>query len=318
MKNKLVLITGANGYIGNAVAKAFVRAGWKTFGLIRDAANAKALMRNEIFPIIGTPEDLNFINTVENVFFDVIISNTEDWNNPESHLAKVETMLYELAKRSADAGVRPLIMFTSGCKDYGMISWVHGDANLSAHTESSPILPPEALTKRADFGVKLLEDETPHFDKVVLRPTIVYGNSSSHYGTLFELAASSGNILKIISHPNAIMHSLHIDDCADAYVALAEHPHRNDISNEAFNISNKCYETAEQVAKALAHAYRLEVEFSIPQSEMQLDLSAYSLFNFSQWVDSTKLRVLTGWEEKRMSFIDGIEQYRMAYEASLE
>ncbi len=35
MKQRAVLVTGANGFIGNAVAKAFCRAGWKTFSLIR-------------------------------------------------------------------------------------------------------------------------------------------------------------------------------------------------------------------------------------------------------------------------------------------
>ncbi|RZK38161.1 MAG: NAD(P)-dependent oxidoreductase [Pedobacter sp.] len=315
MKNKTVLVTGANGYVGNAVAKAFVRGGWTTYGLIRKEKDALDLKKNEIFPVIGTPEDLTFLNAVENVVFDCVISNTEDWNSPETHLEKVEIMLYEVSKRSIAAGIRPLIMFSSGCKDYGRMQEVHGDENLAGHTEISPINPPAALVKRAELGIKLLEDKTSGFDSIVLRPTIVYGNSSSHYGTLFNLAAESKSTLTLIANPNAIMHSLHIDDCADAYLALAEHPIREEVAHQAYNISNIRYETAEEVGRALGKSYHLKLDLVAPEEEMQLDLSVHSLANFSQWVNSSKIRKLTGWKEKRIPFTDGIEQYRMAYEA---
>ncbi len=315
MNKKTVLVTGANGYIGNAVAKAFIRAGWKTYGLIRKENDKLDLAKNEIFPIIGTPEDISFLDQINDVVFDVVVSNTEDWHNPKAHLDKVEIMLYTIAQRSSEAGVRPLIMFTSGCKDYGKMKEVHGDNNLLAHTEESPIDPPPALVSRANLGIKLLKDETANFDSIVLRPTIVYGNSSSHYGTLFELAASSGSTLTLIANPNAIMHSLHVDDCAEAYVKLAEHPKREEVAQQAFNISNAKYETAQQIGEALAKSYHLELKFEEPESDMMLDLSVHSLANFSQWVDSSKIRNVTGWSEKRIPFIDGIEQYRMAYEA---
>lgn len=314
MKNKTILVTGANGYIGNAVSKAFVRAGWKTYGLIRSEKSALDLARNEIYPIIGTPENLTFLNSVKDVFFDTVVSNTEDWNNPDVHLEKVEIMLYTLAKRSVDAGIRPLIMFTSGCKDYGRMKEIHGDENLTGHTELSPVNPPAALAKRAELGIKLLQDRTSGFDSLVLRPTIVYGNSSSHYGTLFDLAAESKSTLTLIANAKAIMHSLHVDDCAEAYVALAEHPYREEVSHQAFNISNTRYETAEEIGMALAKSYHLNLNLLAPEAEMNLDLSVHSLANFSQWVDSSKIRELTGWNEKRIRFTDGIEQYRMAYE----
>lgn len=40
---RAVLVTGANGYIGNAVAKAFARAGWRTYGLVRRKEVSTAL-----------------------------------------------------------------------------------------------------------------------------------------------------------------------------------------------------------------------------------------------------------------------------------
>ena len=60
-----VLVTGANGYIGNAVARAFCAAGWKTFGLIRKREGAADLARHEIHPVVGSPTDLSFLDAVE-------------------------------------------------------------------------------------------------------------------------------------------------------------------------------------------------------------------------------------------------------------
>ncbi|KAK7942620.1 NAD(P)-binding protein [Apiospora aurea] len=52
-----VLVVGANGYIGLAVCRAFARAGWRVFGLVRRAEVASSLYAAEVTPIIGTLED---------------------------------------------------------------------------------------------------------------------------------------------------------------------------------------------------------------------------------------------------------------------
>jgi hypothetical protein len=39
---------------------------------------------------------------------------------------------------------------------------------------------------------------------------------------------------------------------------------------------------------------------------------------WSQWVGSPKLRADTGWTDKRMLFSEGIQQYRLGYEAAKE
>jgi nucleoside-diphosphate-sugar epimerase len=313
---KTVLVTGANGYIGNAVANAFSRAGWRTYGLIRKCGDASALAENEIHPVIGSPDDLSFLEQTADGVFDVIVSNTEDRNNPAPHFEKVRAMMDEVAQRSQRAGVRPLVMFTSGCKDYGKMNLQHGDPGLKPHTEDSPLNAPTALVPRMNFGLSLLEDSPPDFDATVLRPTIVYGHTSSHCGALFDLAARSSGVLKLIAEPGAIMHSLHVDDCADAYVALAEHPERPAVAQQAFNLSNAGYETAQEIGDALAKSYGLTLEF-IPASEDVPMQSAHGLANFWQWVGSDKLRALTGWSERRSTFVDGIEEYRLAYEATV-
>lgn len=313
-RQKKVLVTGANGYIGNAVAKAFSRAGWQTFGLLRRAEDAADLARHEIFPLIGTPGDRAFLRQADAAAFDVIVSNTEDWNDVAGHLVQVGAMLDELGQRSLAAGVRPLVLFTSGCKDYGPMVHKHGDAGLAPHTESSPMNVPAPLSARERFGSALLARENAPWDAIVLRPTIVYGYASSHYGPLFELAAASEGTLRLIADPQAIMHSLHVDDCAEAYVQLAEHPDRQQVANQAYNISNAHYETAREIGTALAASYGLALEFTPPTGDVDF-ASVHGLANFWQWVGSDKLRDAIGWQARRPTFVDGLAQYRLAWEA---
>lgn len=315
MTQKTVLVTGANGYIGNAVAKAFRRAGWKTFGLIRRSDDAADLAEHEIHPVLGSPDNLTFIGQFGEMSFDVIVSNTEDTRDPAPHFSKVRIMLESITGRECQAGSRPLVMFTSGCKDYGKMALKDGDAGLKPHTESSPMNPPAPLVARCDFGLSLMNARHARYDATVLRPTIVYGNSSSHYGSLFDLAANSESVLVLKAVPEAIMHSLHVDDCGDAYVSIAEHPRREEVIQQAFNISNAEYETARQIGEALAGAYGLTLAFEPMAGETQVVGGAHSLANFWQWVGSAKLRGLTGWRERRPTFVLGIKEYRLAYDA---
>lgn len=314
MTLKTALVTGANGYIGNAVAKAFARAGWRTYGLVRREGPVGDLARNEIQPLIG-PSDGSVLDRLGNVTFDVVVSNTEDWNDPSGHLAAVRAMLDKVVAHSEAAGRQPLVLFSSGCKDYGAMEQKHGDPALAPHTEESPLAPPDFLIPRSTFGTRLLDKNETPYDAIVLRPTIVYGMSSSYYGSLFELAARSRDVLTIAGDPDAIMHSCHVDDCADAYVALAEHPDRSAIANRAYNISNQRYETAREIGEALARSFGLDLKFVVPGPENANGV-VDRLFAFWQWVASDKIRAATSWHERHATFVNGIDQYRIAYEAS--
>jgi nucleoside-diphosphate-sugar epimerase len=324
-----VLVTGANGYIGNAVAKAFNRAGWNTYGLIRRVEDASDLAKNEIHPIIGAPKD--FMSSPHGdgcgrCVFDVVVSNTEDWFNYEQHFQEIQSMLVHIGQCSQNqAGIRPLVLFSSGCKDYGTTG-CHGDPDLAPHTESSPLNALGLLLPRTRSCASLLESSGPDmpFDVTLLRPTTVYGYGCSYYGPLFALAERSekdiGGVLRILANPNSIMHGTHVDDCAEAYVALADPPHRDEIRGQAFNISNARYETVRDICEALARSYGLSsVEYEPPKELLHKVVPgmAEAVLQYSQWVSSEKLRTLTGWDEKRAYFADGIAEYRLSYEAAV-
>lgn len=64
-------------------------------------------------------------------------------------------------------------------------------------------------------------------------------------------------VWELDEHPDTILHAMHVDDCGEAYVALAE----ADISvvkGQYYNISAREWETLWDVANAIANEYGIE------------------------------------------------------------
>src|ERR1700760_560681 len=138
-----VLVTGVNGYIGNAVAHAFIRAGYKTYGLTRHSSLLSTLSSSEIIPLLGSPIDISFIPSLsaQGIVFSILVSTTEDVNNYIPHYNAIISLFRTLSTSSNAVGIRPLVLFTSGCKDYGP-GLLANNPKLAPHTEISPLNPP--------------------------------------------------------------------------------------------------------------------------------------------------------------------------------
>ncbi|ETS74510.1 hypothetical protein PFICI_14376 [Pestalotiopsis fici W106-1] len=324
MPRKTVLVIGANGYIGAAVCRAFVRAGYIVFGLVRRQEAAGTLALNETIPIVGEITDAEGIQAALTSYsktFDVIVGCIEP-PDYETYIKHAIAAIRLIAKVSNAHQVRPLVLWSSGCKDYGTTD-VDGAPGLRPHTETSPLNPPGLMVARANCSVKMLE-QTDLFDAAVLRPTNVYGHSSSYFGVIFEFAAAiAATGTKVLTlrniNPNSIMHALHVDDCAEAYLALAEHEDRSAVAGQCYNISAAKYETAGQVLKAVAKEYGFSEgsKFESGVDTTPADESLAPIFGFSQWVGSEKIRGLTGWSDRQALFTENLGVYRRSYDAAV-
>ncbi|KAK7735568.1 hypothetical protein SLS53_007481 [Cytospora paraplurivora] len=318
------LVTGANGYIGNAVARAFVRAGWVVYGLVRSPLGAQSLANEEILPVIGSLDQADSLEKIKNQLpstLDTIVSTTEDHSDYTRHYSNIISLLRTLANSSTSNGVKPLVIFTSGCKDYGAGPHYADNPNLHPHTEESPLNPPAFARLRAEYSQKIFEHKDA-FTPVLVRPTNVHGRSSSYYGGFFEVAkqaAEAETPLLMTSPPDSVCHCMHVDDCGDAYVSIASHPRRGEIAGQTFNISARKFETVDEIGKALVK------EYGIAQGLQYVDPRALNpgedpwpatLMDFPQWTSSEKLRRLTGWKDLRPLFTEALHVYRVAYEAA--
>lgn len=261
--------------------------------------------------------------------FDVIVSTTEDLSDYLPHFNATISLLEALANKAKGLKrkTKPLVLFSSGCKDYGTTG-LHGSPGLEAHSESSPLQPAFFIEPRTVHALKLFE-HVDLFHAAIVRPTTVYGLSGSYYGRFFEVAEEAlrdrGGDLEIRWNRKSIVHGTHGDDVAEAYLALATHAlvyGVKEVHGQCFNISGKEYEVLEDVIAALVKEYGLsrvewldqekeEIDWTRPR---ELDADAI-LMGFSQWVDSRKIRELTGWCDKRLSFQDGVSVYRKSFEA---
>lgn len=322
------------------MSRAFVRAGWNVYGLIRRAEAAPQLLKDEITPIIGSlpapgagPDspDLAFLS--DSLYnrtrtFDAIVGCTENMSDYPTHYAQVVALFRALATTSNAHGVRPLVLWTSGSKDYGF-SPLDGTPGLAPHTEESPLETLAFVQPRMTYSLKILDpDNAALFDAAVLRPPNVYGYSSSYYGFLFEwaeqvksrqvAAGASGEGYELAVDPRTIISALHVDDCGEAYVALAEHPDRaSRVAGQAFNIGPYRYETTGKLLAALAREYDIPGGFRFAgteQAKKNTPGSIGSLLGWSQWLGSDKIREVTGWADRRMLFSDNLGVYRRACE----
>ncbi|KAJ9142973.1 NAD dependent epimerase/dehydratase [Pleurostoma richardsiae] len=324
MALKTVLVTGANGYIGNAVARSFVRAGWVTYGLIRSQGAATQLAVEEIVPVVGSIDDVESHETIKKSLpptLDAIVSTTEDIMDYIPHYTKTIELLRTLGAASSANGVRPLVIFTSGCKDYGMGPHYDGAAGLAPHTEESELKPPAALAPRTTYAQKIF-DHKDVFAPVLVRPINVYGRASSFYQFFFTVAEGVSAARKLLPVPvpaNSVCQAMHVDDCGDAYVALASHPDRVEVEGQVFNISARRYETVDEIVKALVAEYHLPGLKYVEPNALAPGENPWPsmLIDFPQWTGSEKIRRVTGWSDHRPLFSEALHVYRIAYEGAL-
>ncbi|KAL8742206.1 MAG: hypothetical protein Q9184_008290, partial [Pyrenodesmia sp. 2 TL-2023] len=331
------LIIGANGYLGSAISRAFLRASnlptphfFRVYGLIRRPSSARALALQETIPIVSSlssnpPAAVTQAILAHSRTWDVIVVCTEpSQSDPVAqarHWHDVLALARGLAKASTSippsAGtggggkqaVTPLVLWSSGCKDYGTTE-LHGALGLKSHTESAPLNPPDVVRCRMEGALRALkiagtteeDGKSAGFDVAVVRASPVCGYSGSYYGLALEYAAAAfaastttetdngKKVLKFTADADTIMHGVHVDDCADAYVALARtalfdigthsldegsgngstpKSGRPAIAGQVFNISGRRYETLAEVGAALAAGYGFTgTQFGVPPDQI--------------------------------------------------
>ncbi|KAK4675000.1 hypothetical protein QC764_502110 [Podospora pseudoanserina] len=344
-----VLVIGANGYLGTAICSAFLRTNapptsFRVHGLIRRESAAHQLAMNEVIPIIGSLSEPDMVRTAvlsHSPVWDIIVTCTEPSRATEAaHWSDLLAFIQDLASESAFHGVRPFVLWSSGCKDYGTTG-LHGEKSLTPHSEDSPLQSHPIIRGRMDAALRVLEvagAEGSDFTAAVVRATPVFGYSGSYYGAAFDYAAAfagafgkddiRSRTLDFTSDEGTIMHGVHVDDCGEGYVALAtaalpDDDRRRRIAGKVFNISGRRYETLREVGAALAQEYGFGhgARFGLAQDELPEAVSGHNcglVFGWSQWVSSERIRNLTHWCDKRSLFSENIGVYRLAYEAAVE
>src|SRR5256885_11650695 len=133
-----VLVTGATGYTGFAVATALRRAGHLVWGLVRSDPKASRLARHEVQPVIG---DLAEPKSYSQVACDCPLLVHTAFGYSADGVAQDRTAIETLLDAGRRGGQPKTLIFTSG-------AWVYGDTGDRRVDETTQLHPPKPVAWR--------------------------------------------------------------------------------------------------------------------------------------------------------------------------
>jgi nucleoside-diphosphate-sugar epimerase len=299
-----VFVTGASGYVGHSVARAFRSRGHVVYGLVRSDDDAQLLSLHEIWPVMG------------------------DLNNPESYgkiLAEVEVVVHcamdasekreELDAKTIEAvlgafassSLPKAFIYTSGV-------WVYGSTGLQIVDEASQLNPIDLVKWRPAHEEKVLKGSSASLRTVVLRPGCVYGGVGG-LTNLFFTSVHDGSV-SIIGEGSNRLAMIHVEDLAHAYVGAAE----KELSQVVLNVVDDSGFTLREMAEAIAHSAGIPgkvTSFSAEEADKHFGPVAQGL-SIDQAVSNSRIKRLLGWQIHHLPFIHEMDLYYNAWEAAQE
>ncbi|WP_299330829.1 hybrid nucleoside-diphosphate sugar epimerase/sugar transferase [uncultured Psychrobacter sp.] len=314
-----ILITGANGFIGESLVKYLLNTQHKVIAAVRKLSNLQQTYAYRIIDNLESSSDLS--SALKDI--DVVIHSAarvhimdDKSTDPLTEFREVNVEgTLNLARQAVEAGVKRFI-FISSIK-------VNGEATELGHpyTEDSkpdPIDPYGISKYEAEQGLLKIA-ETTALEIVIIRPTLVYGeNVKGNFQSLMKWTykgiplpiggikhnlrslVSVENlvdfIITCISHPNAKNEVFLISDDDDISTAslLNEIAKGLGVKNKALNVPPKLINTAASVLGVPGVAQRLS-------GSLQVDIS--------------KAKSLLGWQPKQ-SASESIQKTAKLYKSN--
>jgi len=288
-----VFISGATGNIGQAVALAFRRAGYRVLGLARNEDKAKTLKQNEVHVCVGDITQLDKFNE-QLKQADIIIDG----------VGQTGTMpLFDkTVSISSGKSRKPLFIGTSGLLSYGdspnVLDETHEPKNVQ-------------MQSRIEIEKKIINSKDVR--GVVVRPSMVYGlTGGRHAATAFSIKENEDLIL--YGRLDKRLNWVHVEDLADAYVRIAKVGHV--VDGEIFDIAGPWIPTYQEwkVAAAKATGWKGKV---VHITEIPKDNFMANIFEVNIVVSAQKAFNLLGWKENHLGFVAEIDTYYQSYKNSL-
>ena len=295
-----VFITGATGFIGFHVARAFRRAGHRVAGLVRTQDGARRLEAEELEPVLGTLQaPAAWADAAARA--SVRVHAAVD---PEGDAARLDGQVLDVFLRPGAPGApRASVLYTSGV-------WVQGDTGGAAVDEAAPLRPPAKVAWRPALERRVLTSDAVR--GVVLRPGVVYGRGGSLTGPWFAGAAQGA--LRVFGDGTNHWAMVHVEDLADAYVRAAE----RQVAGETFLLADGASARVRDLVDAAVRASGrpAQVTYVAPADAPEGERAFAECLALDQVVDASKARRLLGWEPRHTGFVHDAAAYHRAWAAN--
>jgi nucleoside-diphosphate-sugar epimerase len=291
-----IFLTGATGYIGGAVADAFMAAGHAVTGLVRPEKDPRPLAERGIRPFPGSLENPAAI-AAEAARADALVHTAFDWgpNGALADEAFVDAALDALANASKT------FLYTSGV-------WVMGNTAKDAD-EQSPLAPPPIVAWRVAVERKVLDAGSRGIRGIVIRPAMVYGRGGGAVASFVRSARETGTAIIPGTGENHWTF-VHIDDLARLYtLALGAAP--GSLLIAASGPALRLQEVARAASEA-GGAHGRTQTLSIDEALVALGPAVQGLV-LDQRVSGRKAERVLGWKPEAPPLV---EELRRSYAAA--
>lgn len=296
-----ILITGAFGYIGRAVAKAFREKGHCVYGLVRKQHQADLILQDEILPVIG---DLSQEETYSDILHEVEVvvhcGFSPLKNGPEIDAKLIDTVLKNFSSTPHSRS----FIYTSGI-------WVYGSCGDRIVDESTPLNPVQKVIWRPSLEEKVIQASSAQLKTAVIRPGVVYGGVGGLTQLLFE--TSEKGAAPLIGDGSNHWPMIHLLDLAHAYVSVVE----KEANRVILNVVDDSTVTLRELLDSIAHLTGKKEKMgaiSLEQAEKQFGKLAEGLA-IDLKVNNSRIKRLLDWKVHHAPFINEIDIYYSAWKA---
>ena len=289
-----VLVTGATGLIGGAVARRLATAGHEVVGLARSNASAAKLAGQGYRAVHGDLADAASIaEAARGVDAAVHAASPSNQNTGAYDEAATRAIIGALR------GTSKRFIYTSGCLLYGST----GD---TPATEDSPLDPINLVRFRQALEGEILAAAADGVHPVVIRPGWVYGNRGGTAMMMYGSAKEHG-AARYVGDGRNRWTTVHADDLADLYLLALEKAPAASIFNGAHGAAIPLIEIARAASEGAGAEGRVE---AWPLGEARQALWGFADGIACDQVISGELagREL-GWGPSRHSIIDELRSY---------
>jgi nucleoside-diphosphate-sugar epimerase len=288
-----VFLTGATGYVGQAIVRSLTSAGHQISGLVRSEAGAEKLSQQGVTPIRGDISNLDLLRE-QAAQADGTIHTAFQFgaNVAEEDRNAVKAMLEGMENSN-----KPFI-YTSG-------AWIYGSTNGQIVDETSLLnIPPiYQFTGRGEIEQLVLSYAQRGVRAIITRGGLAYGRGGGPL-TLFLDQLQSGRVLRHVGDGNNRFPAIHIDDFAELYrLALEKAP-----AGSIYNVTDERIMTFREIFVLLAQANGsdIQVESWALEDARQVLAQFADAFTMDQMVSSDKAKRELGWSPRAKSLLEEI------------
>ncbi|KAJ2720138.1 hypothetical protein GGI07_004782 [Coemansia sp. Benny D115] len=294
-----VLVIGASGYIGKEAARAFSRAGYNVYALVRSAEKGKDLPFDEITPVVGdvsNPDSYADILDRADIVFDASLPSNGD---PVKHTYSIFDAIKHTAAKRADQGGSLNFIYNTGV-------WLYGNTSVQGVSENTTLSPLSLLSWRPKAEQDAL-NLAPNVRTIVVRPGVVYGRSGSLSGLFFG-GVESG-VIRLPRGAQNNLATIHVDDLADFYVKAAAKAQL--LKGNRFTVVNPASESVQEIIRAVRQVANREIAVEEYEPESFVDQG----ISLNQVIDARQTREVVGWQPRKRTLVEGAARYYAAWKA---